>query len=63
MSDAASSSEVLVIRPGDKLLVRVPTNTMRDHVTGLLDALKERFPDNEVVVIAAEQLAVVRDGE
>jgi hypothetical protein len=58
----ATIQEALVIRPGDKLLVRVRQNSSLDHVERLLSDLKRRLPEVEVTVVAAEQLAVVRDG-
>lgn len=54
------AEEALVIRPGDHLIVRVKQATSFEVVDLLLDVLRERFPGVEVVVIAAEQLAVFR---
>jgi hypothetical protein len=53
-------AEALVIRPGDKLLVRVDVHTSRERAMDLRDELKERLSEVEVCVIAAEQLAVFR---
>jgi hypothetical protein len=53
-------SEALVIRPGDKLLVRVDVHTSRERAMELRDQISERLPEVEVCVIAAEQLAVFR---
>jgi hypothetical protein len=53
-------AEALIIRPGDKLLVRVDVHTSRERAMDLRDELKERLPEVEVCVIAAEQLAVFR---
>jgi hypothetical protein len=62
MPQAATIQEGLVIRPGDKLLIRVRSDSSPDQVERFLGLLKRRFPEVEVTVVAAEQLAVVRDG-
>jgi hypothetical protein len=54
--------EGLVVRPGDKLLVRVRPDSLPEAIKRFADHLKERFPEAEVTVVAAEQLAVVRNG-
>lgn len=48
------------VRPGDRLLVRIPVGATREHVQRMADELKERLPGVEVCVIAAEQLVVYR---
>jgi hypothetical protein len=53
--------EALVVRPGDKLLVRVHPATLPEDAKALLTTLRARFPETDVVVIAAEELAVARD--
>lgn len=53
--------ETLTVRPGDKLLVRVAPSTGMKQAEDLRDALSRRLPEVEVTVVAAEQLAVVRD--
>jgi hypothetical protein len=58
----ATIQEGLVLRPGDKLLIRVRTTSSPEQVGKLLDDLKQRFPEVETTVVGAEQLAVVRDG-
>jgi hypothetical protein len=57
----AKIQEALVIRPGDKLLVRVQPSTDPEQIRRFTDRLKERFPTNEITVVAAEQLAVIRE--
>jgi hypothetical protein len=52
--------EGLVIHPGDKLLLRVHPATLREDVAALAATLRERFPEAEITVVAAEQLAVMR---
>jgi hypothetical protein len=60
MAEPTEIREALVIRPGDKLIVRVSQVTTRADVGRLVDNLAVRFPDTEVTVIAAEQLAAIR---
>lgn len=60
MAEPTEIREALVIRPGDKLIVRVNQATTRADVGRLVDNLADRFPDTEVTVIAAEQLAAIR---
>jgi hypothetical protein len=62
VAEAAEVQEGLVVRPGDKLLIRVRQDTYREGVDRLAEDLKRRLPEVEVTIIAAEQLAVVRDG-
>ncbi|MEV4096958.1 hypothetical protein [Streptosporangium saharense] len=58
-------AEALAIRPGDTLLLRMPSNVTeaqlarcRDH---LAPSLKERLPQVEVIVLGGvEQMAVYR---
>ena len=52
--------EGLVVRPGDKLLIRVRPDTRPDQLERFADQLRERFPEAEITVVAADQLAVVR---
>lgn len=52
--------EALVIHPGDKLLVRVPRDSDPEQAREVQAKLKERFPEVEVTIIAADELAVVR---
>ena len=61
MTETLEVQEALVVRPGDKLLVRLRPDAHRGHIEKLADALRERFPETEITVITAEQLAVVRD--
>jgi hypothetical protein len=62
--DLAGVQEGLIVRPGDKLLIRVDPAAIWNatRVEELAGQLRERFPGVEVTVVAAEQLAVVRDG-
>lgn len=53
--------EAIVVKPGDHLIVRVDVCTSRSEFDQLRTALEGRFPQLEVTVIAAEQIAVVRD--
>jgi hypothetical protein len=52
--------EALVVRPGDKLLVRVAPSVDPDVAAAVGRQLRERFSGVEVTVVAAEQFAVVR---
>lgn len=59
-SDEIELTEALVLRPGDELIVRVNIGADVEQVTELAQALRKRFPRNEVTVLAADQLAVAR---
>lgn len=52
------------MRPGDTLIVRVDPRSTHEQFDELrrsaLDYFAERCPDVELVVVAAEQLAVAR---
>jgi hypothetical protein len=52
--------EALVVRPGDKLIVRVDPRTTRAQADEMIAAVKERLPELEILIVAAEQLAVLR---
>lgn len=52
--------EALVVRPGDILIVRVPTRTTAAAGAALKQQLAEHLPDIQAKVIAAEQLALYR---
>lgn len=57
----AQIAEGLVVRPGDKLVIRCHRDTTRANLDELADSIKERWPDVDVVVLAGvEQIAVVR---
>jgi hypothetical protein len=62
VAEAIEVAEALVVRPGDKLLIRVRQDTYPEHADQLAKHLKRRIPEVEVTIIAAEQFAVVRDG-
>lgn len=62
MPDELAVQEALVVRPGDKLLIRVRPDTYPEDLAALLDKLKQRFPEVEITAVGAEQLAVVRGG-
>jgi hypothetical protein len=64
VADLAVIQEGLVVRPGDKLLVRVDPAAIWNgtRVEELASQLRECFPGTEVTVVAAAQLAVVRGG-
>lgn len=61
MTSLDALAEALVVHPGDKLLVRVAPSTSRVQVEQLMEQARERLPEVEVVIIGAEQLAVLRD--
>jgi hypothetical protein len=60
MTDAPQFVEGLVIHPGDILLVRVPMGISIDVAKALKAQCEEHLPDIKAVIIAAEQLVVVR---
>lgn len=52
--------DLLVISPGDTLIVRVPIRTSRDAVARMESFAKEHLPGIKVVVISAEQILAYR---
>jgi hypothetical protein len=50
----------LVVNPGDRLIIRLPSDTGRHAVDVFKAEMRQHFPGTMVVVVAAEQLAVVR---
>jgi hypothetical protein len=50
----------MVIRPGDTLIVRVPLYTTAELVHRLKERAAEVLPEVNLVVIAAEQMAIYR---
>lgn len=58
--DGVNVEEAAIVRPGDTLIVRVaPTATM-ERAMALKKRGQELLPDVNVVVVAAEEIAVVR---
>jgi hypothetical protein len=53
----------MVIRPGDTLILRVPLYTTRELVHKVKEQLAKVLPDVNLVVIAAEQLAIYRPND
>lgn len=54
-------AEALVLRPGDKLVLRTHPDVTRQAVEDLASAVKEKLPDIEVCVIAGvDQMLVYR---
>lgn len=49
-------AEGIVVRPGDRVLIRVSPDTHPDDLWSIGVKLRERFPDGEVTVVAADQL-------
>ena len=60
--EVAGVAEGLVVKPGDSLIVRVATGTTPKQIDEFLNEIQGRFPDVEVTVVGAEQIAVVRRG-
>ena len=54
---------VAVVRPGDRLLFLAPTGTTPDEMFRMRDGMRERFPHNEVTVVACDGVAIVTDAE
>ncbi|MFE5258249.1 hypothetical protein [Streptomyces coelicoflavus] len=56
------SADLAVIRPGDTVLVRVPSDIPAEQIRRIVDQLKERLPDvADVLVLAgADGIAVYR---
>jgi hypothetical protein len=52
--------DAVTVRPGDKLVVRVPVDSTREMVEEARARLADRLPGVEVVFIGAEQLLVYR---
>jgi hypothetical protein len=53
----------MVIRPGDTLIARVPLHTTAALVHRLHERAAEVLPDVNLVVIAAEQMAIYRPND
>ena len=54
--------EVVDIRPGDVLFVKTDRRLSVDQARQLTDHIKDKFPNNEVVVLQPElSLGVVRE--
>ncbi len=58
--EIARNMNPTVIYPGDHLLVRLHPNVTKESYEGVRDTLRERFPDNPVTVINAEDVHVIR---
>lgn len=57
-------AELSVIRPGDKVLVRMPRDIRPEQAKRVADRLRERLPDVEVLVLAGvDGIDVYRPGE
>lgn len=56
----AEIAQTAVVRPGDTLIVRVPTGSTRDAVDRMLEGLRQNLPDVAALVVAAEGLAIYR---
>ncbi|MET9815317.1 hypothetical protein [Streptomyces sp. NPDC006355] len=54
------AADLTVIRPGDTLLVRMPSNAPLVQLEMVANRLRDRLPDVEVLVIAAEGVDVYR---
>lgn len=59
------AADLTVIRPGDTILVRVPSDTPAEHVRRIADQLRERLPNvADVLVLAgADGIAVYRPND
>lgn len=61
MNSAAEVVDALVVQPGDTLVVRVRGDVNPAQIAETADMIRERLrPDVELLVVAAEQLAVIR---
>lgn len=64
MAGLVAAQEALVIHPGDTLVIRVAPNTSPESFAKFADFAKARLaeknPGVELLVIAAEQLGVIR---
>lgn len=57
-------AELSVIRPGDKVLVRMPRETRPEQALYVAERLREQMPDVEVLVLAGvDGVDVYRPGE
>ncbi|MFI7394025.1 MULTISPECIES: hypothetical protein [Streptomyces] len=59
------AADLTVIRPGDTVLVRVPSDIPAEQIRRIVDQLKERMPDvADVLVLAgADGIAVYRPND
>lgn len=55
--------ECAVLRPGDKLILRVHPGVQLEQLQLLAEQTRERLPDNEVVILGLDgQMVVSREG-
>jgi hypothetical protein len=52
--------DVVTVRPGDTLIVRVPLDLSMDGLDEVKAALRDRLPGVEPLIVAADQLLVYR---
>lgn len=62
MIDLTAIRDAAVIRPGDKLILRVDARLTRQQFDQLVDEVKERLPDIEILVVNVAQVIVYRPG-
>lgn len=56
-------SESVIVRPGDKLIVRIPAGSSMDMARAVWEHADRVATGVEVCVLAADQILVVRPGE
>lgn len=56
-------AEGIVVRPGDKLIIRVPLSTTHEDFDAITEAISDRLPDVETLLIRSDQILVYRPGD
>ena len=56
---ASDHPPIVRVHPGDDLLILVPSNTGPDQAERVRGLMRDRFPGNEVSILACDGLAVV----
>lgn len=55
-----SRLEVVDVQPGDVLVLTIPHQFSHEAIGHFVQALRDRFPDNESLVVVDAKLEVVR---
>lgn len=52
--------QAMFFGPGDQLVFRIPGDVSLDRITQTREALEDKFPDNDVIVLCGVDLVAVR---
>lgn len=50
--------QAVTVEPGDTIIATVPRETMLEHTDRVLDHLQEKFPNNQILILAGIELWV-----